>query len=157
MTAQQTSLHSLWHSLCVVFLITHHNKSREESWREPASYLPLFFLIAKTSQSSSLAKASLLGLKILSAPLMVNQRSNDSDSSALPVLPFQPSRQGPSPQSLYFSRHSSTFLDHTVILIQSTFHYTLNVQCSQTIASHLGNPAAKHRSHSQLLLKKNGP
>ena len=145
------------------FLATYQNKSREESWKEPASYLPLLFLIAKTFQSPSLAKATQLGLRILSAPLMGDQRSNDSDSTVLPALPFQPSRQGPSPKKLYSRRHSFTFLGHTLFLIQCTgsfvftFHYTLKMQCSQPITSYLGNPVAKHRSHSQLLLKKNGP
>ena len=130
----------------MVFLTTHYNRSRKESWKEPPiSYLPLLSLLAKPSQSPSLANDTLLGLRTLSAHLPGDQKSNYSDIIELSALPFQSSGQGPSSQSMYFSRHSSTFLEHILFLIQSTrsfvctFDYTLNVQCSQPIASHYSN------------------
>ena len=112
------------------------------------------------SQSPSVANVTQLGLRILSAPLQGDQRSNYSDITELSAQPFQSSGQGPSPESLYFSRHSSNFLEHTVFLIQitgffvCTFHYILNEQCRKPIASYRGNPSAKYKSQLQLLLKK---
>ena len=54
----------------VVLLIGPKSRTKE-SWKEPASYLPLLFLLNKIFQSPSLAKATMMGLRILSAPLKV--------------------------------------------------------------------------------------
>ena len=45
------------------------------------------------------------------------------------------------------------FLIKSTGSLTGTFHDTLNAQCSQPMPSCLGNPAHKHKSHSQLLLK----
>lgn len=66
-----------------------HSRTRGESWKEPETYLPLVLLIAKPSQAPTLAKATKLGLRTIAAPLVGNQRSNDTDSRVFPALPFQ--------------------------------------------------------------------
>lgn len=85
------------HGIAVVFITAPLKRIRGDSWKEPVSYLSLLLLIAKPSQSPWLARTTRLGLRTVAAPLLDEQRSNDSASQAFPGLPFYPRvRQGPS-------------------------------------------------------------
>ena len=90
MTAQQTcSEHAkLTKAQLVVFLTTHHSKSRGECQKEPENYTSPVILIAQTLQSSSLVSASQVCLRMLAAPLLGRPRKNDSVNTVLLALTF---------------------------------------------------------------------
>lgn len=104
------------HRGLMVFLTTHCSRGTGESRKEPVSYLPLILLIENPPQNSLLARATQLILRIWTAPLVGDQRSKDSDSTVLPALPCQPSRQNPCLESLGFSRHSFTLQEPILVL-----------------------------------------
>lgn len=74
----------------VVFLTVFYRRTREESWKDPPSYLLLVFLTAKPSLSPSLARATQQGLRTAAASLLGEQKSNDSHRTDQPfqLRPF---------------------------------------------------------------------
>ena len=100
-----------------------HSRTRGESWKELETSLPLVLLIAKPSQAPTLAKATQLGLKTIAAPLVGNQRSNDTDSRVFPAPPFQHKGRQVNRGNMYFSRNSSSLLEHFLFLFQSNTHW----------------------------------
>lgn len=71
----------------VVSLMAPYIRTRGESWKEPARYLPLILLNAKPSQGPTLAKATQLGLRRVAAPLLGDQRSNDRQQRPSQLCP----------------------------------------------------------------------
>ena len=60
--------------------------SEESRKQTPVSYPTWLFLLVEHSKNASLAKTTLLGLRIVSATILDNHRSNKSHRTELPVI-----------------------------------------------------------------------
>ena len=116
--------------------------------KNPQKYLPLHILRANSPTNPTLPMSTQLIL-ILAASMPGDQISNDSDSTDLPTLHFHHSRQRPSLERLYFTRHYSSCIGHILFLIQST-----GSLCAQIITHSMtsaANPLPSKCSRTQAI------